>query len=237
MTLVKSITPKPRAMTIKDVAREARVSVASVSRVMNGHDNVQPETRDRILEVIKRLRYTPHLGARELITKRTHVIGVLLPDLHGEFFSELIRGIDTAAREHKQHLLLSSAHSDAAEMVTAIQAMRGRVEGLLIMAPHLDTSLLSEQLDASIPMVFMNSRVEAGRASLSIDNYQGARAMVRHLRSCGHRSIWPDPSTTSILTSACAGIATSWRRRCREQPRWSSLAISPRPRALLPGAR
>lgn len=191
----KSNTPRskyvPRAasITIKDVAREAGVSVASVSRVMNGHDNVQAETRARIQAVIERMRYSPHLGARELITRRSRIIGVLLPDLHGEFFSELIRGIDTAARERKLHLLLSSAHGDAAEMVAAIQSMRGRVEGLLIMAPHLDASGISERLSEPVPMVFMNSRVEGGLPSVSIDSYSGARAMVRHLVSCGHRTI------------------------------------------------
>lgn len=156
---------------------------------MNGHGNVLPETKERILQVVERLRYTPHVGARELITKRTRVIGVLLPDLYGEFFSELIRGIDSAAREQKLHLLLSSAHGDAAEMVAAVQAMRGRVEGLLIMAPHLDASLLSERIDPATPVVFMNSRVPYDRMNLSIDSYEGARAMVRHLVSCGHRSI------------------------------------------------
>src|SRR5262245_27503375 len=122
-----------RVTTVIDVAREARVSVASVSRVVNGHANVTPETRQRVLEVIERLRYVPHTAARGLITKRTHVIGVLLPDLHGGFFSELIRSIDATAREHHLHLLLSSSHGDAAEMRAAIVAMRGRVEGLLIL--------------------------------------------------------------------------------------------------------
>lgn len=178
-----------KSMTIKDVAREAGVSVASVSRVMNGHGNVLPETKARILEVVARLNYTPHVGARELITKRTRVIGVLLPDLYGEFFSELIRGIDSGAREQKLHLLLSSAHGDAAEMLAAVQAMRGRVEGLLIMAPHLDASMLSERLDAATAVVFMNSQVDGRRPSLSIDSYEGARAMVRHLVRSGHRTI------------------------------------------------
>jgi LacI family transcriptional regulator len=176
-------------MTIVDVAREARVSVASVSRVVNGHSNVTAETRTRILEVIERLRYVPHTAARSLITKRTHVIGVLLPDLYGGFFSELIRGIDAAAREHHVHLLLSSSHGDATEMAEAIRAMRGRVEGLLVLAPQLDAGGLGE-LDAEVPTVFMNSRVDDGvSSSLAIDSYGGARAMVKHLVSVGHRTI------------------------------------------------
>lgn len=175
-------------MTITDVAREARVSVASVSRVVNGHDNVTPETRARIVEVIERLRYVPHTAARSLITQRTHVIGVLLPDLYGEFFSELIRGIDAAAREHHVHLLLSSSHGDGEEMAEAIRAMRGRVEGLLVLAPQMDADGL--ELDAHVPTVFMNSRVDDRVASsLSIDSYGGARAMVKHLVRLGHTSI------------------------------------------------
>ncbi len=181
--------PKSSAVTIKDVAREAGVSVASVSRVINGHHNVQAQTRARILAVVERLRYTPHLGARELITRRSRVIGVLLPDLYGEFFSELIRGIDGAARERKLHLLLSSSHGDAAEMVAAIQSMRGRVEGLLIMAPHVDASGIVGRLADPVPMVFMNSRVDGDLPAVAIDSYAGARAMVRHLVACGHRSI------------------------------------------------
>jgi LacI family transcriptional regulator, galactose operon repressor len=179
---------KPHATTITDVAREAHVSVASVSRVVNGHTNVTPETRQRIIEVIDRLRYVPHTTARSLITKRTHVIGVLLPDLYGEFFSELIRGIDAAAREQHLHLLLSSSHGNAAEMAAAIRAMRGRVEGLLVLAPELDAAGLGE-IDAEVPAVFINSRVDDGVSSLAIDSYAGARAMVRHLVARGHRTI------------------------------------------------
>lgn len=176
-------------MTIVDVAREARVSVASVSRVINGHTNVTAATRQRIVEVVERLRYVPHTTARSLITKRTHVIGVLLPDLYGGFFSELIRGIDSAARELQLHLLVSSSHGDVAEMAAAIRAMRGRLEGLLVLAPQLDAAGLGE-LDAEVPTVFMNSRVADGvSSSLAIDSYGGARAMVRHLIARGHQAI------------------------------------------------
>jgi len=166
MTSRRSLPRSHATTTINDVAREARVSVASVSRVVNGHANVLPETRRRITEVIDRLRYVPHTAARSLITRRTQMIGVLLPDLHGEFFSELIRGIDTAAREHGLHVLLSSSHGDAAEMATAVRAMHGRVEGLLVLAPQLDTTALRE-LAPTVPAVFMNSRVSDRAPSLS----------------------------------------------------------------------
>src|SRR6476660_6754608 len=107
-------------VTIRDVAREARISVASVSRAINGQANVTEQTRARIVGIAKNLRYVPHGAARSLITRRTHTIGALLPDLHGEFFSELIRGIDLAARARGLHLLVSSSHGNALEAAAAM---------------------------------------------------------------------------------------------------------------------
>ena len=178
------------AVTIKDVARAARVSVASVSRALNGHHSMAKETRKRILSAAKKLRYTPHVAARTLITRRTQTIGALLPDLHGEFFSELIRGIDLAARARGLHLLVSSSHGDAREAAAALRAMLGRVDGLLVMSPHADAGFLRQNQRTGLPMVLMNTPVKRARcAILNIDNYGGAFAMVQHLVGCGRRRI------------------------------------------------
>ncbi len=178
------------AVTIKDVAREARVSVASVSRAMNGTPSVTEDTRRHILGVAKRLRYMPHAAARSLITRRTNTIGALLPDLFGEFFSELIRGIDLAARSRGLHLLVSSSHGDAAEAAAALRAMQGRVDGLLIMSPHVDSGFLHDNLPDSLPVVLMNSAMNDARYStLNVDNYGGAFEMTRHFIKLGHRRI------------------------------------------------
>ncbi len=183
--------PRNRAVaSIKDVARKARVSIASVSRVMNGQGNVGEETRKRVLAAVRSLHYVPHSGARSLATQRTNVVGVLLPDLHGEFFSELIRGIDSVARVRHLQLLLSSTHGDAAELATAIRTMRGRVDGLLVMSPHVDAALLDKNLPSALPIVLINSPLkDARRSTLTIDSYRGARAMVNHLARRGHRRI------------------------------------------------
>lgn len=178
------------AVTIKDVAREAGLSVASVSRVFNGHSNIAEETRERILEVAARLHYIPNNGARSLITRRTQTVGVLLPDMYGEFFSEIVHGIDLAARARGLHLLVSGSHGDAAETATAIRAMSGRVDGLLVMSPYADESFLANNLPSGLPTVLMNTQVGSTRcSSLTVDNYGGACAMVRHLVERGHRSI------------------------------------------------
>jgi len=176
--------------SIKDVARKAGVSIASVSRVMNEHDNVTQETRERVLAAVRSLRYVPHNGARSLITHRTSAVGVLLPDLYGEFFSEIIRGIDAVARQRGLQLLLSSVHGDAAEVAAAIRTMRGRVDGLLVMSPHVDTALLDRNIPSALPIVLLNCPLnDARHPTLTIDSYHGARAMVRHLAGLGYRRI------------------------------------------------
>ena len=179
-----------KTITMKDVAREAHVSIATVSRAFNGGDSITDSTRERILDLAKKLRFVPHSGARSLITRRTETIGVLLPDLFGEFFSEIIRGIDQAARVRKLHLLVSSSHGDSAEAAAAIRAMRGRVDGLLIMSPHVDAQFLADNLPLDLPTVLMNTRVDGGaHASFTVDNYGGAFAMARHLIGRGYSRI------------------------------------------------
>ncbi|MBN8481744.1 MAG: LacI family DNA-binding transcriptional regulator [Xanthomonadales bacterium] len=178
------------SVTIKDVAREANVSVATVSRALNGHANVTHALRGRIREVATRLRYMPHGAARSLITRRTQTLGAILPDLYGEFFSELMRGMDVAAREHNLHLLVSSSHGSAEETADALRALSGRVDGLLVMSPHADAALLAQNLPPAVPTVLMNTRAGDGDYhTLAIDNHGGARTMVRHLLACGHRRI------------------------------------------------
>ena len=175
--------------TIKDVAREAKVSVATVSRALNGSPGVTSGTRARIERVASRLRYVPHGAARSLVTRRTQTVGALLPDLFGEFFSELIRGMDLAARAHGLHLLVSSSHNDATEAAAALRAMQGRVDGLLIMSPHVDAAVMDDHMAGSLPAVLMNALDQHGQSALNIDNYGGAFAMGRHFLACGHRDI------------------------------------------------
>jgi LacI family transcriptional regulator len=178
------------AVTIKIVAKEAGVSVASVSRALNGHESVTAKTRKHIESVATRLRYIPHSAARSLITRRTDTVGALLPDLYGEFFSELIRGIDLAARVRGLHLLVSSSHGNASEAAVALRAMQGRVDGMLILSPHVDTEFLHDHLPDALPIVLLNSSVKSPQYPvLNVDNYGGAYAMVRHLLGIGHKKI------------------------------------------------
>ena len=178
------------ASTIRDVARAAGVSVATVSRALNGAENVLPGTKARILAAAAELRFSPSGAARSLITRRTDTIGAVLPDLHGEYFSELIRGVDQAARQRGLHLLVSSSHGDAQEAALALRAMHGRVDGLIVMSPHADAQMLSQNLPGGLPAVLLNSGVELpGHSNLDVDNRGGALAMTRHLAAQGAQRI------------------------------------------------
>jgi LacI family transcriptional regulator len=180
----------PRQATIRDVAREARVSVATVSRALNDSGPVRDDTRQRVQDAAENLRFTPHAGARSLITSRTNTLGVLLPDLYGEFFSEVIRGIDRGAQRAGYQLLLSSARNARDEVHGAFRAMYGRVDGLVLMAPDVELAELFAQHRDGTPIVFINSPVTSEDARLiTIDNRGGAYQMVKHLTRKGHHRI------------------------------------------------
>jgi LacI family transcriptional regulator len=172
------------------VAREAGVSVATVSRVLNGSAHVSEATDRQVRTVANRLNYWPNGAARSLITSRTSTLGVLLPDLHGEFFSEVIRGVDLAARRAGYHLLVSSSHAATEELVAALRTMRGRIDALIVMAPDLDAPELIRECAAGTPTVVLNpGQPVSGCHAISIDNLDGAQQVVRHLVELGHRRI------------------------------------------------
>src|ERR1700754_50198 len=158
--------------TIRDVARRAEVSVASVSRALNGLNNVRAEPRERVLAAANALGYVPHAGARSLSLSRAHAIGVVLPDLHGEFFSECVRGMDREASRRGYVLLLSNMHDDSEQAANALRTMRGGVDGLLIMAPPIPPASLEHALPQTLPAVLINAPGNFGsRPSLRFDNF------------------------------------------------------------------
>jgi LacI family transcriptional regulator len=175
--------------TIRDVARLADVSIASVSRALNGLGNVAEQTRLKIEEAAKQLGYVPHAGARSLSLARTRTVGVVLPDMHGEFFSEVIRGMDREASARDYVLLLSNTHgTDRAE--DALRALRGRVDGLVMMAPHLMSIEVEDALPPRLPAVLLNAHgAVTSHSSFRIDNQLGVRLILDHLASTGCRQI------------------------------------------------
>jgi LacI family transcriptional regulator len=177
--------------TIRDVAKRAELSVATVSRALNGFENVSEQARERIAAAVKELGYVPHAGARSLSLSRTNAIGVVLPALHGEFFSEVVRGMDQVASARGYFLLLSNMHSESPGGGTAVlRALRGRVDGLLLMAPHVRDHELVEALPTGLPTLLINTRGKpAGCPGIHLDNAEGATAVAEHLLALGRRRI------------------------------------------------
>ena len=177
-------------VTIRDVAQAAGVSIATASRAINNSPLVTGETRARVREVAARLCYSPHGAARSLITSRTHTIGILLPDLYGEFFSELIRGIDQTAQREGFHCLLASARHTGPLLEAGLRSMRGRVDGLILMSPEFTGELSRRTLPEGFPLVLVHCPPsEQHFDSLLVANDEGAHAMIRHLAGLGHRRI------------------------------------------------
>ena len=178
-------------ITIHDVAKRAKVSVATISRVLNNSTLVADKTRSRVLKITKVLNYVPNASARGLSTRRSDTIGLLLPDVYTEFFSEVIRGADQAAQEYGFHFFVSSDHNQKSEMEAALRAIRGRVDGLIIMSPYINAHALHETLlPKNLPVVLLNCAMSDGLFdSLNIDNAGGAYQMVQHLIEHGYKRI------------------------------------------------
>lgn len=179
-------------VTIHDVAREAEVSIATVSRVLNGNDTVRDVTRERVHEAVQRLRYVPHGGARSLIKRETRTIGVLLPDMFGEFFSEVIRGLDQVARQRHYSLLVTCTHGESQSAEAMVRIMHGKVDGLVVLSSDIELYAPLKELLRRTPVVFLNHVQGPGADqfdSISVDNYSGATAMTRYLMGLGHERI------------------------------------------------
>ncbi len=176
--------------SIIDVAEKAGVSIATVSRVINGSDKVKAVTRDKVLSVINEMKFAPNPAARGLIMRRTEAIGLLLPDLHGEFFSEILRGADEEVQKLGYHMVVSSSHNDPNEIEAALKFMRGRVDAIVLMSPQVNADILLENLPKSLPIVLLNCRTQHPHYdTIVIDGYGGAREMTKYLLSHGHQSI------------------------------------------------
>lgn len=176
---------------INVVAEKAGVSIATVSRAFNERELVKEETRSRILQIARELNYKPSPIARGLSTKTTDTIGVILPDLVGEFFMDIIHGIDKEAYKANRYVMISSSHSQRNIIETLIEFMAsGRVDGVILMAPQMQKEVSDFIKKSKRPIVLINSCPElTDVVSFQIDNYQGAKSCVEHLISHGYKEI------------------------------------------------
>ncbi len=178
--------------TINDVAAKAKVSTATVSRVLNNSDKVRSATRERVSAIIKELNFVPNVSALGLQRKKTKTVGLIFPDASALYFSEIIQGINRYLSKNDHQILISSAHDEEEEIKTINGFVKsGRIDGLIIMMPSAqDYRSLMAQLNNEIPVVFMACEMDVTHSTtILLDNYNSAKEMVHHLSQLGHKRI------------------------------------------------
>ncbi|CAG0958365.1 Catabolite control protein A [Phycisphaerales bacterium] len=169
-------------VSIHDVASAARVSIATVSRVINNPHLVSARTAARVQEVIRKTGYAPNPFAQGLITRSSRVLGIALPDIHGEFYSELLRGADAEARSLGYHLLVSSEPRREDRGPANGSLAFGLIDGIAVMITDAASNLLKEAKGSLLPTVVLDTDLHAkGVDSLVVDNAGGTREGVNHL--------------------------------------------------------
>jgi len=183
-------------VTIKDIAKEAKVSVTTVSRALNGYSDVNEETRKRIMEVAKRLNYSPNTLARSLVMKKSKTIGLLVSNLTREgtkdnFTYEVLCGINDAVSRFEYDLIFFSTTSSKQSEKTYTQLCRERrVEGVIIMGIKTNDPYLQEVVESDIPCVLIDIPIVSKTVgNVTTDNLLGAKEAVKHLLKLNHRTI------------------------------------------------
>jgi LacI family transcriptional regulator len=178
--------------SISDVAKLARVSISTVSRVLNRRELVNEKTRARVESAIKKLGYQPNAFARGLMLHKSEIVGLVLPDLHGEFYSEIIRGANLQARPSGYNLVVFSARDgdDSQSLLSAIQ-QRSLLDGVAVMVSELTDRIQEVLIDFRLPLVILDREIDGTpHDSVLIDQRHGATAMMRHLvDECAARRI------------------------------------------------
>lgn len=171
------------SITIYDVAREANVSMATVSRVVNGNPNVKPTTRKKVLATIERLGYRPNAVARGLASKKTTTVGAIIPDISSTFFSELARGIEDIATMYKYNIILSSSDQNKDKEIRLINTMlEKQVDGILFMGGEITEDHINQFKTANVPVVLAATN-DASRTlpAINIDNEKAAYEVTTQL--------------------------------------------------------
>lgn len=149
-----------QTITIYDVAREAGVSMATVSRVVNGNPNVKPATRKKVSEVIERLNYRPNAVARGLASKKTTTVGVIIPNITDLYFASLARGIDDIAAMYKYNIILANSDVDQDREIQVFNTLLAKqVDGIVYMGYEVKQDTLKEIKSSSTPVVFAGTEV------------------------------------------------------------------------------
>ena len=179
------------APTVKDVARQAGVSTATVSRVINKHARVQPEARAKVEQAIETLGYQPSRTAQRLRAKRGYVMGLVVSDIQNPFFTAVVRGAEDVAYQHGYSLILCNTDEDSEKERLYLDVMRAEaVAGVILASTVEENEGVRQLIQGGIPVVAIDRRLkDAGVDSVQVDSVQGTVALMAHLIGLGHRRI------------------------------------------------
>ncbi|WLD92396.1 catabolite control protein A [Alkalihalobacillus sp. AL-G] len=177
--------------TIYDVAREAGVSMATVSRVVNGNPNVKPATRKKVLDAIERLGYRPNAVARGLASKKTTTVGVIIPDISSIFFAELARGIEDIATMYKYNIILCNSDQNKEKEIHLLNTLLGKqVDGIVFMGGKITEEHVEEFKSSPVPIVLAATvSPDEEIPTVNINYQEAARDAIQLLIERGHTSI------------------------------------------------
>jgi LacI family transcriptional regulator len=178
-------------VTISDVAREAGVSLMTVSRVVNGKEEISPATRQRVLDVIEQMGYRPSGIARGLATQRTGTLGLVIPDMANPFFSDVARGAEDRARAAGYNIFVCNTDESPQREIAALDSLEEkRVDGVVLCSSRLHDDGLRAALDHHPAAVLVNRRLEVYHVdAVLLADKDGAQAAIQHLLRSGHRTI------------------------------------------------
>ncbi|MEK6756745.1 MAG: LacI family DNA-binding transcriptional regulator [Bacteroidota bacterium] len=186
----KGVRSVSRRVTAKEVADKLGISTMTVSRAMNSRANVDEETRRKVLETARKLGYSPNHIAKSLVLRKTHTIGVVVPEITHSFFPEAIRGIEEVTTRARYHLILTHSAEDAEREKDAILTLESmRVDGILISTAQRvgDYDLYKHVIRLGVPIVFFDRCVPGiGASCVSIDDEECARRITVHLIDHGY---------------------------------------------------
>jgi LacI family transcriptional regulator len=177
---------------LKDIALELGVSISTVSRVANGKECVDPQTRDRVLDALQRMKYQPNGAARSLKTQKTRAVGLIVPDITNSYFAKLIKGLESVVWKNQYVLLLCNSDEDADREQDHLELLRSQhIAGLVLTTVREEVDYISKYAEADIPIVFVDNLplTDEKIDCVVIDNVQASYDLNKHLIKLGHQKI------------------------------------------------
>jgi len=206
------------AASIKDVAKEAGVSIATVSRVLNDIDVVNEDTKIKVKDAISKLGYRPNIVARSLKTQKTKTLGIIIPDISNQFYPEIVRGAEDVANIYDYNIMLCNTDLDKEKEIEYLKILKEKMsDGILYMSNFLEDDILQLLNELKLPTVLIENKDSTGRIpSVSIDNEKASFDGVSYLIEKGNKKIayiGADKSHNSVSASRYAGYEKALKEK------------------------